>query len=161
MRVTPPASPADALPRLRRLMLALLVLGLVGVGADLVALQHYEDSWQLVPLFLIAVALIVIVWHLADGGPATVRALRVTMGAFVLTGLLGVFLHYRANLEFQLDMDPTQSRGELFRKVIHAQAPPALAPGAMTQLGLLGLLYAVRHPALAGRRQSLTTSSGA
>ena len=61
---------------------------------------------------------------------------------------LGIVLHYRGNLEFQLEIDATQSSWDLFRKVIHAKAPPALAPGAMTQLGLLGLVYTFRHPAL-------------
>ena len=41
------------LSSLRRFLLALLVLGLCGVGAELVALSHYEDSWQLAPLVLI------------------------------------------------------------------------------------------------------------
>ena len=29
-----------------------------------------------------------------------------------------------------------------------AKAPPALAPAGMIQMGLLGLLYTYRHPAL-------------
>jgi hypothetical protein len=30
------------------------------------------------------------------------------MGLLVLSGVLGVVLHYRGGLEFQLEMDPTQ-----------------------------------------------------
>ena len=45
---------ADAvLSTLRRFLLALLVLGLGGVGVELLALAHYEDSWQFAPLVLI------------------------------------------------------------------------------------------------------------
>jgi hypothetical protein len=36
---------------------------------------------------------------------------------------------------------------DLFSKVMTGAAP-ALAPGAMVQLGLLGLIYTFRHPAL-------------
>jgi hypothetical protein len=68
---------------------------------------------------------------------------------FLASAAIGVGLHYSGNLEFQLDIDPSQSRWELFKKVMHAKAPPAIAPGAMAQLGLLGLIYAYRHPALA------------
>jgi hypothetical protein len=139
------------LTSLRRFLLALLVLGLAGIGAELVALRHYEDSWQLVPLVLIALAFAVIGWHVLDGGAATVRMLRLVMLFFLVAGIAGIVLHYRGNLEFQLEIDPSQDRWTLFTKVIRAKAPPALAPGAMAQLGLLGLVYAFRHPAL-GRR---------
>ncbi len=32
-----------------------------------------------------------------------------------------------------------------------AKTPPALAPGSMAQLGLIGLAYTYRHPDIAGR----------
>jgi hypothetical protein len=134
------------LSSLRRFLLALLVLGLCGVGAELVALTHYEDSWQLAPLVLIALAFVVIAWHLFDGGHAPVSVLRLVMILFIVAGFTGIVLHYRGNLEFQLEIDPSQSRWTLFTKVIRAHSPPALAPGAMAQLGLLGLAYTYRYP---------------
>ncbi|HEX7779292.1 MAG TPA: hypothetical protein VF424_08650 [Vicinamibacterales bacterium] len=134
------------LSSLRRFLLALLVLGLCGVGTELVALAHYEDSWQLAPLVLIALAIVVIAWHLLDGSHATVRVLQIVMILFILAGITGIILHYRGNLEFQLEIDPSQSHWTLFTKVIRAHSPPALAPGAMAQLGLLGLAYTYRHP---------------
>ena len=145
----------------RRLLLVLLVFALCATALDLVLLEHYESSWMLVPLVMIGLALVAIAWHVADRGPATVRVLKVTMWMFIVTGALGIALHYQANLEFQLDMDASQSSWELFKKVMHAKAPPALAPGAMAQLGLLGWLYCFRHPALANRDRMSSTSSGA
>ena len=62
--------------------------------------------------------------------------------------MVGVVLHFRGNMSFQLDMDPAMAGWDLFSKVMHAKAPPALAPGAMVQLGLLGLIYTFRHPAI-------------
>jgi hypothetical protein len=46
-------------------------------------------------------------------------------------------------------MDPTLEGWGLFVKVMRAKAPPALAPAAVIQIGLLGLLYTFRHAALA------------
>jgi hypothetical protein len=54
-------------------------------------------------------------------------------------------------------MDPTQSSWTLFTKVMTAHAPPALAPGVMAQLGLLGLIYTYQHPALVGRDSPVST----
>jgi hypothetical protein len=137
----------DTTQRLRRLVLGVLVLGLVGMGADLLALEHHEDWWQLLPLVLLGLALLTIVWYGLGGGAVSLRVLQGLMAVFVAAGVLGFMLHYQANMAFQLDMDPDQSRWDLFQRVIHAAAPPALAPAAMSQLGLLGLVYTYRHPA--------------
>jgi hypothetical protein len=144
----PAVRPTDAFTRVRQLMLGLLVLGLVGIGTELILMAHYEDSWQLTPLVLIAAALVVVGWHLIDSGSAVLRVLQATMALCIVAGVIGVILHYRGNLEFQLEMDPSQSQWALFTKAMHAKVPPALAPGVMAQLGLLGLLYTFRHPGL-------------
>ena len=54
---------------------------------------------------------------------------------FVLAGAAGVVLHYRGNMAFQLEMDPSQSGWTLFNKVIRANAPPAMAPAAWHNWG--------------------------
>ena len=131
--------------QLRRLILALLALGLAGVGVELVALGHFEDPLQLVPLGLIAGALGVIAWHAVAGRRNSLRALRVIALLLMVSGGAGVFFHYRGNMEFQLDTNPDLSGWPLFAKILHAKAPPALAPGVMAQLGLLGLIYTFRH----------------
>jgi hypothetical protein len=133
---------------LRRLLLALVAFGLVGTATELVLLKHYEEFWQIAPLVLLAAALVSVVAEAALGSVRTVRTLRLFMSLLVVAGVAGVVLHYRGNLEFQADMDPTASQWELFKKVIRAKAPPALAPGSMMQLGLLGLIYSYRHPSL-------------
>ena len=52
-------------------------------------------------------------------------------------------------MEFQLEVQPELSGSTLLWKVLQAKTPPALAPGVMAQLGLIGLAYAYRHPAIA------------
>jgi hypothetical protein len=66
------------------------------------------------------------------------------MVLLMLSGALGAVLHYRANMEFKLEMDPSLSGLALFSSVVQATAPPALAPGNMALLGLLGLACAFR-----------------
>jgi hypothetical protein len=138
----------------RRLLLGLLLLGLIATALDLLLLAHYEDAWQLAPLFLIGASLVVIAVHLWSGGAAMLWALRGAMGLFLVAGVVGMVLHYRGNLQFQLEIDPTQPAWEMFKKVVRAKSPPALAPGVMAQLGLIGLLYTYRHPALGERARS-------
>ena len=140
---------ADSLALFRRLLLAVLTLGLCGTGAELVAFDHFEDVWQAVPIALIALALAIVFWNVVSPGRGSVFGLQVVMCGLVAAGALGMYLHFQGNLEFQLEMDPSQSRWTLFSKVIHAKAPPSLAPGSMAQLGLLGLIWAYRHPAAA------------
>jgi hypothetical protein len=132
--------------QLRRLILALLAFGLTAVTGELFALGHYEEVQQLVPIFALSVSLAVVAWHAISGSAVSVSALRVLMAVLVLVGLIGVFLHVRGSLEFQLEANPDLSGWPLVHKILHAKAPPALAPGVMVQLGLLGLIYAYRHP---------------
>jgi hypothetical protein len=144
-----PSVESRTLTALRRFLLALLSVGLAATGTDLILLEHYEDAWQFVPLVLIAVAIGLVAWNAIAARAASVRILQGLMISMVLSGAIGVGLHYQGNLEFQLEMDPSRSRWELFKEVIHAKAPPAMAPAAMAHLGLLGLAFTFRHPAVA------------
>jgi hypothetical protein len=133
---------------IRRCLFTVLALGLVGTGIDLILIEHYEDTLQFVPLAFIALALAVLIWHRVKAGASSVRALQGTMVLVVLAGIAGAGFHFRGAAEFQLEIDPSQSRWEIFKKTIRAKAPPLLAPGLMVQLGLVGLVYTYRHPAL-------------
>ena len=76
------------------------------------------------------------------------RLLQFVMLTYIGTGVIGITLHFKANAEFQREIDPSLGGLALFWKVVEATAPPALAPGVMVQLGLLGLVYTYKHPAL-------------
>ena len=147
----------DASAPLRRLLLVLLLIGLLGSATELVLLKHYENGWMLVPFAAIVFAVLAAVWRLAAPGARSITWLRVAMLPLVIGGGLGVVLHYNGGLEFQADMDPTLSRWQLFWKVVRMQAPPALAPGILVQLGLLGLIATYRDPL--GRERSAAGSS--
>lgn len=135
----PPAT--GILSRLRGAILLVLVLGLLGTLAELVLLEHYEQPAQLVPTVLIAVAMLVLVWHWISDDLASLWALLVVMTLFVLSAFAGFLAHFVGSAEFQLEIDPQIGLLELVEKVLRSKAPPLLAPGMMLQLGLLGLIY--------------------
>ncbi len=131
----------------RRFFLALFLFCLVGVGTELLLLEHFEGYWQKVPLVLMAAGVTVLGWHGFCRRAASVRAFQGMMVLFLVSGGAGLILHYRGNVEFELEMHPAVGGLKLFINAIMG-AFPVLAPGTMMQLGLLGLAYTYRHPAL-------------
>ena len=133
----------------RKILLAILLLGVAGIMAELLLLAHTEDLSQLIPIALGAATFAlsaIVAWRPGRGSIRLFQALMVLM---IFSGALGTYLHLGANMEFQLEMDATLQGWALLKKSIVQKAPPALAPGAMAQLGLIGLAYTFRHPALA------------
>ena len=145
MRFLPSPDPADPFGMARPVLFIILLIGIVGTGVELLLLEHVDGAWQLVPLALIAVSLIVLLRHTRRRSRTTLMALRFVMAVFIISGVLGVWLHYRGNVEFELEMYPSMRGLELFREAMMG-ATPSLAPGTMIQLGLLGFVYAFRQP---------------
>ena len=132
---------------LRRGVLLIFVLGTIGLGTELLLLDHFEEWRQQVPLVLLALGLILLAARMFYQGAIILRLFRWTMLAFVLGGMVGLWFHLSSNMEFELEMHPTLSGLELLFKALSG-AMPALAPGALVQLGLVGFLYTYHHPAL-------------
>jgi hypothetical protein len=144
------------LTALRRFMLALLVVAMIGTIVDLMLLEHHEDAWQVVPLALLAAGVLTAAATLT-GRAGAVLLFRIVMALVIASGLIGLGLHYLGNTEFQKEMDPSLAGWPLFVKAITAKAPPALAPASMVQMGVLGLLYTYHHPALRRPATPLTS----
>jgi hypothetical protein len=138
------------LARIRALLLVVLVVGMAGVLIELVLLAHYEDAYQMAPLALLAASLAAALLHAIHPSAVTVRVLQGAMTLCVGAAAAGMAFHFNGSAEFQLEIDPSQSWPQVFGKVIRAHAPPLLAPGALLQLGLIGLIHTYRHPRLAG-----------
>jgi hypothetical protein len=138
----PKVGAASVVERLRLWVLGVLALGLIGTVTELILLEHYEQPLQFVPLVLIALAVVVLAWHAMRQDIASLRALQIVMGLFVLAGFAGMAAHFNGSAEYQLELNPDMSNWELLEKILHAKAPPLLAPGMMLQMGLLGLAYA-------------------
>jgi hypothetical protein len=143
---------------IRGILLAIFLLGALGTGAELYLIEHTEDRWQWIPLLLLALSLVALLAHAAFRRAATVRIFQLTMLLFVISGFVGFWLHYQAKMEFKLETNPDLAGLELFWGAIKGAAvPPVLAPGMMIQMGLLGLAWAYRHPALGEKNESTNT----
>ena len=132
---------------LRRGVLLIFVLGTVGLGTELLLLGHFEEWRQQIPLALLAFGLVLVAARMFYRSAIILRLFRLTTLTFVLGGMVGLWFHLSSNMEFELEMYPTLTGLELLSKALGG-AMPALAPGALVQLGLLGFLYTYQHPAL-------------
>ena len=135
----------DTLTGLRRLLGGVLLLGMSGTFVELLLLQHDEDAIQLVPLVLLGGGIAAVAWHAWTRSAGSATAVRALMVLFIAAGLAGVYFHFTANVEFQRETDPALRGSALVWQALEAKVPPALAPGVMLQLGLIGLAYTYRH----------------
>ena len=138
---------------IRRLLLWVTLLGIVGLLLELVLLEHWESRTQWIPLAALVLGLVVALALLVRPTRGVVRLFRAISMAFVAAGLLGLWLHFDGNLAFEREDDPSATGVELVRRSVFG-ATPLLAPGALVQLGLIGLCITYRHPAL--RRGAVT-----
>lgn len=132
---------------LRQLLLAVILIGIVGLEVELALLRHAESITQWIPHVSLLVGLLATAIVYFRPGPATLKLFRAVMVGFLAVGVLGVYLHYLGNVEFAAERNPSLTGFGLIWKALRG-ATPALAPGALAQLGLLGLLYTYKHPAL-------------
>ena len=131
---------------LRQLLLAVVFIGLVGLEVELALLRHAESLTQWMPHLSLMLGLLTNAAVYFRPGPRTLRTFQAMMLIFLLVGAWGVYLHLHGNVEFALERDPSLGGTKLLWKALRG-ATPALAPGALGQLGLLGLLYTYKHPA--------------
>jgi hypothetical protein len=139
---------SDATLTLRRFLLARFIVGAIGTAVDLVLVGHYEDAWQVTPLFLLVVSTIVAAWSAAAGASLPIRLFQATALLLMASGAVGLWLHWQANSEFERELAPDLSGPSFVWKALRGASPPSAAPGTLIHLGLLGLAYAWRHPAL-------------
>ena len=132
---------------LRRILLLIVALGALGLTAELFLLEHFEEWTQWLPFVLLGLVLAGCALAALAPRARVVRAFRWIMLATIATGVVGIWLHFTGNRAFEVEMDASQGGWLLVWHSLRG-ATPALAPGAMVQLGLIGLLYTWRHPAL-------------
>jgi hypothetical protein len=134
---------------LRQLLLLLVFIGIAGLEVELALLRHADSFTQWIPHVTLFIGLLSTAAVYFRPGPGTFRVFQIVMLIFLIVGILGVYLHFRGNVEFALERYPSLTGLKLVWKALRG-ATPALAPGALAQLGLLGLVFTYRHPALAG-----------
>jgi hypothetical protein len=141
------ASDSRTLSTIRAILIWALVLGAAGTLAELLLIGHDESPAQFVPLVLLGVATVLGGTTLVAPAAMTLRLLQLLMLVFLGAGILGVGLHFQGNEEFELEMYPSLSGLPLISKALTG-ATPVLAPGSMSLLGVVGLVFTYRHPLL-------------
>lgn len=116
-----------------------LLFGMIGMCVELVLLRHVDGAWQLAPLLLLAAGTLQLGWYVFDKRIVVVRALQGMMWLFVLSGVVGAWLHLKGNVIYESESNPGLAGRELYQAAVQGSTP-TLAPGAMIQLGLAGLL---------------------
>jgi hypothetical protein len=152
-------SPSIVLMRVRKSLLCLLGAEMIGVGAELLLISHWEDWWQSTPLIALMLGLVGLCGHLIFQNHASLRAFQFVMVLFVLSGILGMWLHYDGRVEFRLELDPTLAGWRLFcAAMMGSTTPPFLAPGVMIQMGCMGLVCVYGQLARVRQHSSQSTS---
>lgn len=149
MNLGQPTRESETLASIRKLLFAGLVLGVVGTAGELVLLRHIDMPTQWIPFGVLGVLGVVLAWHGMNPSRASVRAMQVLMAVLLVTGGLGVALHLDGNFDFERELHPGEQGFELLRKTV-AGATPALAPGSLALLGLIGFAQTYRHPSATG-----------
>ena len=100
---------ANSFRKLRQFLLAVILLGLLGTGAELLLLDHYETALQYTPLLLIGFAILVVAWLALNQQAAPVRVWRGLMILFLISGVAGFYLHMQAKIAFTSEVNPSLS----------------------------------------------------
>jgi hypothetical protein len=142
-----PVPEPDPLSTVRRVLLALVLIGIVGLTLELLLLEHIESATQLIPFAVLGVGLVASVTLVRRPTRQRVRLFQGIMLLFVASGVVGIYLHLRGNVLFEQETDSSARGLDLIWRSLRGGVP-ILAPAAMAQVGLVGLLFAYRHPVL-------------
>ncbi|BDP44579.1 hypothetical protein DAETH_45480 (plasmid) [Deinococcus aetherius] len=146
---------------LRRALVVLGLLGLLGLAAELAAVGHWYGPSQLIPFAAILVGVLAGALYLSTERAWTRLAVRAAAALLVLTGAYGAVEHTSKNPELRregrsgaLGTPPEARPGESGVLGLPAPRPgwlngpaPVSAPLAMSGLGLLLLLALYRREA--------------
>ena len=136
---------------MRQFLRVILLIGMLGTLAELLLLEHTEGYWQRLPLALLVLGLAATMVEVMSARRWPRLTLQVVMAVFLIGGAIGLVQHYQVNREFEREMYPTRRGLELAWESLKG-ATPTLAPAAMIQLGLLGLLYSRPRPEVGSKR---------
>ena len=125
---------------LNQIIVVAFMFMMIGTAMELYLLEHYEDALQLIPLICIGASLMVMIVLFFRRAGIIELVFKLILGLTALSGFYGVFLHLRANYEFELEMKPTARGWDLFMESLSG-ALPTLAPGSMIVLALIGYSY--------------------
>ncbi|MCE2423008.1 MAG: hypothetical protein J4G03_06855 [Gemmatimonadetes bacterium] len=141
----------EPVERWRLAALGIFAFGSVGLLGEMILLEHHDSNQQWIPIIVLALGLAVSAALLCkaksqgriDSGWRGARSLIAVSWIYLTAAPLGVFFHTKGNLEFEQELRPNAGGLEHFTEALFG-AFPALAPGALAALGLVGLLVTMR-----------------
>ncbi|MCC6318372.1 MAG: hypothetical protein IT361_11850 [Gemmatimonadaceae bacterium] len=156
------ANPADRalVAFFRKALIAVFLFGAIGTAIELVLLEHVDGWRQWVPIVLLGVGALLGAGAAWRPGPVLLRSFNVFLTFYIVAGAIGTWFHYQGNVEWELERTPELAGLALFKAAMEG-ATPALAPGTMIQLGLIGLLFTWRHPNASAERSRPHPPKGA
>ena len=128
--------------RLKQVLVLALLFMMIGTLLELYLLDHYEDTWQLIPVLCIGVALVNLCVLFYRRSQAAIHLFKLVLLLTSFSGVYGVVLHLQANYEFEQDMKPTAGFWQLFSESISG-ALPTLAPMSLLVLACIGYSYLI------------------
>jgi hypothetical protein len=139
----------EVLNRLRRVLLALATMLLLGTLVELWLVNHNEDAIQWVPFVLCGLGLVAILLYVLRKTQTTIWFLRIVMTLMMLGSVLGIYLHVSKNMSLEREMHPTASSSQVWRKGFGG-ANPLLAPGILAISAILILLASYKYDVVNG-----------
>jgi hypothetical protein len=148
-------APTDASAILRKALLVLASVAVVGTAIDLATLRHWTKPVQLVPWFVLA-GLVVAIVLAAVPAATTVRVARAIAVGAVLCAFFGVYEHIKTNynvapLDYRYtDRWATMSWSSRWWAAANKSVGPSppLAPAVLLYGALCVCFSTIRHPAL-------------
>ncbi|MGB1170303.1 MAG: hypothetical protein ACPG4G_09525, partial [Flavobacteriaceae bacterium] len=109
---------------------------------ELYLLDHYEDSWQLIPILSVGTTLVTLLILFFKKTTKVVNLFKAVLILTALSGVYGVYLHLQSNFDFEQDMKPTATNFELITDSLSG-ALPTLAPMSLVVLACIGYSYLI------------------
>jgi hypothetical protein len=147
---------ADDASVLRRSLVGLVLVAIVGLAAELLVERHWGTPIRLVPWFCLVALAYAGLLLLRRPTAAAVRRARVIAGAVMLAAVVGIGLHVNENyIAGPLDeryellwagMSEAERWGSAFSKAVGPA--PTFAPASLALVSLILIVATQRHPAL-------------
>ncbi|MDC0001683.1 hypothetical protein OAD76_00055 [Flavobacteriaceae bacterium] len=128
--------------RVKQVIVLALLFMMIGTLLELYLLDHYEDTWQLIPILCIGAALVNLFILFFRRSQVVITLFKLVLVLTSFSGIYGVVLHLQANYEFEQDMKPTAYFWELFSESLSG-ALPTLAPMSLLVLAFIGYSYLI------------------
>jgi hypothetical protein len=149
------SAPDDAGVALRRAILTLAGLSIIGIALELVIERHWGALARVIPWIALAASAIALVVHVRRPTAGTLRTVRLVAVAVLCAAVVGIALHVNENYSagpldqrysaiWETMSEPARWWAALTKSVGPA---PTFAPAALAEVALLLLIGTIGHPA--------------